>query len=297
MHIPQAKWILLTLSILVILGLTTFAATYSACPWRPTFRDEFNGPSLDTTRWNTAYWWGRTNAGNNEAQYYVDDAFEINDGILRIKAQKQSEQGFDYTSGIITTFGRFSQTYGRFEIRARVPQGRGLWPAFWLVPQSKAWPPEIDIFEIRGQEPSIVHMVNHWKGLDGAHEQVSGNYTGPDFSKDFHTFAVVWTPSEIIWYVEGVEQYRTAQGVASEPMYVIANLAVGGEWPGLPDGSTPFPSYLEVDYIRVYQQSCAQYLPFVTHHDMYPAPYSTALISKPRVQARTKPFSKTRPAF
>jgi beta-glucanase (GH16 family) len=224
-------------------------------PWRLVFQDEFDGPTLDTATWNTAYWWGRTNAGNNEAQYYADDAFELGNSTLRIKAERRSMAGFDYTSGIITTFGRFSQTYGRFEMRAKVPKGQGLWPAFWLVPQSKAWPPEIDIFEILGHRTNTAYMANHWKSATGAHQQTSDGYTGPDFSQAFHTFAVEWMPSEIIWYVDGVEQFRSSQGIPTEPMYIIANLAVGGNWPGYPDGTTPFPSYLEIDYIRAYQRS------------------------------------------
>lgn len=128
------------------------------------------------------------------------------------------------------------QTFGWFEIRA------------------KAWPPEIDVLEILGHEINKVHMNNHWKTATNPHGSKGGFFVGPDFSKDFHTFAVEWTPKELIWYVDGVERFRSEEQIPQEPMYLLANLAVGGDWPGNPDETTPFPGFMDVDYIRVYER-------------------------------------------
>src|SRR5690242_15236708 len=154
--------------------------------------------------------------------------------------------GHDYTSGMISSFGHFAQQYGYFEIRAKFPAGKGYWPAFWLLPADKTWPPEIDVLEILGHEPDKVYLTNHWQTAE-KHESVGDSYKGPDFSADYHTFAVDWEPNEIVWYVDGVERFRSKQGVPAMPMYIIANLAVGGDWPGNPDATTKFPGNMDID--------------------------------------------------
>lgn len=221
--------------------------------WRLTFEDEFNGSKLDTRKWLDRYWHGRTHS-NNEQQYYAPDGYEVKDGVLRFKAEKRTMGGMPYTSGMISSFDLFAQQYGWFEIRAKFPKGKGMWPAFWLLPATKKWPPEIDVLEILGHETNKVYFSTHWNNLEGKHTSKTGHFTGPDFSQDFHTFAVEWTPKECIWYVDGVERHRSSEGIPHEPMYVIANLAVGGNWPGNPDATTPFPGIMKIDYIRVYQR-------------------------------------------
>lgn len=220
--------------------------------WQMTFSDEFDRAALDRARWTTYPRWGRVDWKGEELQYYADDAFELRNGVLRIEAEERQMEGKDYTSGLIETRFSFEQAYGYFEIRAKVPKGRGLWPAFWMLPQND-WPPEIDVFEYIGHKATTLYMSNHWDGKDGEHESYTEAYYGPDFSADFHVYAVLWTPEEITWYVDGIERHRTNDGVPQVPMYVIANLAVGGAWPGDPDENTVFPSYLEIDYIRVYR--------------------------------------------
>jgi beta-glucanase (GH16 family) len=217
------------------------------------FDDEFNGSSLDQKNWNTQFPWGRVSTPNGEAQYYAPDSFKVADGLLQIQADKRDMEGFHYTSGIITTFDKFSMTFGYVEMRAKLPKGKGLWPAFWLIPVDQSWPPEMDVFEARGDHPDTISMTNHWSD-EGKHQFVTQSYTGPDFTQDFHTFGVEWSPSEIIWYVDGVDRFRTNQGVPSKPMYLVVNLAVGGNLVGYPDDSTPFPSHLEIDYVRAYAQ-------------------------------------------
>ncbi len=233
---------------------TSHADPPSGIRWQMVFEDEFDGDSLDDCKWSTAYPWGaRTGATNGESEYYTDDAFEFTGGTLRIRAEKRDISGFHYTSGMIASYGKFSQKYGYFEMRAKLPQGKGFWPAFWLLPERKKWPPEIDIMENLGQEPQKIFMTNHY-GKDN--RQVQGVYVSPDpdFAEVFHTYGVLWRKNAIIWYVDGVERFRSGKGVPHEPMYILANLAVGGYWGGYPDGTTVFPGYMDIDYIRVYKR-------------------------------------------
>jgi beta-glucanase (GH16 family) len=221
--------------------------------WTLSFHDEFDGRKLDTTKWLDRYWNSRTHS-NNEQQYYAPDGYKVESGLLKLIAEKRPMGGMPYTSGMVCSFDSFAQEYGYFEIRAKFPAGKGLWPAFWLLPADKSWPPEIDILEILGHDMNSVYMTNHWGKDWKDHKSKGDKFVGPDFSSDFHTFALEWTPQELIWYVDGVERFRTREAVPRGPMYVIANLAVGGDWPGNPDASTRFPGVMEVDYIRVYKR-------------------------------------------
>ena len=219
-----------------------------------TFSDEFKGDKLNPKKWIDSYPFGARTHNNGEQEYYAPDGVLVENESLRFKAEKREMGGMPYTSGMATTFGKFAQRYGWFEIRAKMPKGKGMWPAFWLLPEDgKSWPPEIDILEILGHEPSKVHMTNHWRIDTGTHHEGKGvDFTGPDFTTGYHTYALQWTPEEMVWYIDGIERYATRQHVPQEPMYVLLNLAVGGDWPGNPDDTTPFPSYMDTDYIRVY---------------------------------------------
>ena len=222
------------------------------------FSDEFEGSALDTSVWSTAYWWGRGDVARSELQYYAEDAFVVRDSVLRIVAERRARGPFAFTSGIITSLGQFAGTYGRYEVRARVPAGRGLFPAVWLLHHSRAHPFEVDIFEVLGNDPCTVHMTHHWRDTQGAMQQRSGSYMGPDFSAAFHTFAVEWRASSLVWFVDGTERFRSEIGVPDRPLYVLANLAVGGPWAGSPDAQTRFPTTLDIDYVRV--SGCASVL-------------------------------------
>jgi beta-glucanase (GH16 family) len=224
--------------------------------WKLTFDDEFNGNSLDTQKWSPNDPWGKER--NHELQAYVNDAFEIKDGILRVKADRgQALYGGKqraFTSGMMNTHGKFSQEYGRFEIRCRVPNGRGMWPAFWLLPDKPGWPPEIDVLEILGHEPGKVYMTHHFRDEQKKHASHGGSWKGPDFSAQFHKFAVEWSPLSIVWFVDGVERFRSEKSIPDGKMFLLVNLAVGGDWPGAPDEKTRFPGTFEVDYVRVYKR-------------------------------------------
>jgi beta-glucanase (GH16 family) len=235
------------------------------------FSDEFNGSSIDTNKWTTGYWWddgGCTNAGNNELEWYQPGNILVSNGTLKLQARKQTITGSDgktynYTSGMITS-GRatwqdpapdkFAFKYGYAEMRARVPKGKGLWPAFWLLSRDQDWPPEIDVMEIIGDQTNIQNMTVHFLNAQGVYGSHGGEWAGPDFSADWHTYAMDWQPNAIIWYVDGVERWRCTDKshIPTETMYLLANLAVGGDWPGSPDASTVFPANFEIDYIRVW---------------------------------------------
>lgn len=230
--------------------------------WRLTFRDEFNGQHLDRSKWNDHFQGRRTN--DPELQYYAPDGYEVSEGNLYLKAEKRATEGKPYSSGMIGSFEKFSQKYGYFEIRARCPAGKGLWSAFWLLPEvedrskpqwwKKHWPKEIDVLELLGHEPSKVYFSVHWLGQAGKHLFNTMSWVGPDFSEAYHTFAVKWEPGKCVWYVDGAERANTQTGVPDVPMFMLANLAVGGDWPGNPNAATKFPAAMQIDYIRVWQR-------------------------------------------
>jgi len=225
--------------------------------WKLTFDDEFDGTSLDLNKWKRNDPWGWEL--NTEMEAYVPDAFEVRGGVLRIKAQKRlafyGGKWRSITSGMISTVGKFSQEYGRFEIRCRAPKGKGMWPGFWLLPIPRAVPWEIDVLEILGHEPNKVYMTQHYPDAQKKNQTHGGSWSGPDFSADFHEFAIEWSPQRIVWFVDGVERFRSEADVPKGQMFVIVNLAVGGSWPGPPDAQTKFPGVMEVDYVRVYQKA------------------------------------------
>lgn len=228
--------------------------------WTMIFSDEFNGNGLDGSKWHTCYY-GATDYGkegckitdNGELQWYQPDEVLIENGMARLRAQQRQMNGLEYTSGMIASHDKFTFLYGYAEARLRVPAGQGLWPAFWMMAQDRVWPPEIDILEILGDTPQIAHMTLHY-GVKNVNHDTSGSYwKGPDFSGDFHTFAVHWQPEGIIWYIDGVERFRVTENLPNKPMYLILNLAVGGRWPGAPDTTTRFPATFDIDYVRVWQ--------------------------------------------
>lgn len=228
--------------------------------WELTFFDDFEGEAIDRAKWNVTDPWEAEK--NGELQAYVPGNIEQRDGLLRLRVDRQKafydNKIRQYTSGIVTTARKFSQRHGRFEIRCRVPRGRGLWPAFWMLPDPPSWPPEIDVLEILGHEPDRLYMTHHWpdpENPDGASKSVLGEWRGPDFSADFHTFAVEWETGAIRWYVDDVQRHRATEKIPDVPMFLLVNLAVGGDWAGAPDETTVFPSWFEIDWVRVCRRS------------------------------------------
>jgi beta-glucanase (GH16 family) len=239
--------------------------------WDLVFADEFDGTALDSTKWVPAFPWGNTSTTTPLIAYRPENIV-VSDGTLKLIAKKETfvnpgdGKTYNYSSAMIsssTTPDKFSDTasykfmpqYGYMEMRAKVPHGQGLWPAFWTLPAAGKWPPEIDGMEILGNDTNTIHLHYHYTDDRGRSADYGNSYTGPDFSADWHTYAVDWEPGLVVWYVDGVERNRFVSSfVTSEPMYLIANFQIGGSWPGNPDSTTPFPSTYEIDYIRYWKK-------------------------------------------
>lgn len=263
---------------LVFLSERPYSSAEAQSKWVLTWSDEFNAPDgtpVDSRKWTQET--GGTGWGNNELEYYTSSRRNAHQehGSLVIEAIREPytrPDGVkrDYTSARLKTQRKFSQAYGRFEARIKMPVGQGMWPAFWLLGddnETAHWPKcgEIDIVENLGREPSVAHGTIHGPGYSGSHA-IGSSFTlaeGKRFSDDFHVFAVEWEPGEIRFYVDQ-NLYATrrpsdippgTRWVYDHPFFILLNLAVGGNWPGNPDSTTKFPQRMYVDYVRVYQRA------------------------------------------
>ncbi len=237
------------------------------------FREEFNGATLDTRVWNVDN--STFGEGNNELHCYSPENVELGEGSLLLTGTDQQttcpgDKQREYGSGMITTRDTAAFRYAWFEVRARVPEGQGLWPAIWLSPNEDAygsWPRsgEIDLMELRGQNPDIARVNYHYADAlgDRAQSPVDVVAVGPAFNEAFHTFGLRWTETDLTWFVDGSEVHSVSgwtSNVGPSPapfdqrFFLRLNLAIGGNFPGSPDGSTPWPATMEVDYVRVFQQ-------------------------------------------
>ncbi len=233
------------------------------------WKDEFNGTALDLTSWGFDV--GGSGWGNNEQQYYTNNRPEniyLDNGKLVIQAKKESFMGSSYTSSRILTKGKKEFTFGRIDIRAKLPVAKGLWPALWMLGKKidqTNWPAcgEIDIMELVGLDPSKVYGTLHWAGTTGSRVMYGTNYALPtgDFSQKFHVFSLIWEANSVEILMDDISYYkfdRTRVGSAAypfnEPFFLIFNVAVGGDWPGSPDATTTFPQQMVVDYVRVFKK-------------------------------------------
>jgi beta-glucanase (GH16 family) len=233
--------------------------------------DEFSNTNVDTTKWTFDIGNGSGGWGNNELEYYTSRATNVYvaDGLLHVVARKESYNGYRYTSAKLKTLGLFSQVYGRFEFRAKLPQGKGYWPALWLMPRDSVYggwaaSGEVDIMENKGRIPTQVMGTLHFGGAYPNQAQSYGpsyNFAGGDSVTNFHVYALEWTTNQFAWYVDGVcyesqSSWYTTGGPYpapfEQPFYIIMNLAVGGNFDGNPDGTTVFPGDMQIDYVRVY---------------------------------------------
>jgi beta-glucanase (GH16 family) len=230
--------------------------------WKLVWNDEFNGSSLDLTKWQ--YEVNGNGGGNHELEYYTADTSNsyVANGSLVICAKRENYLGKQYTSARINTQGQGDWKYGHIEVRAKLPEGRGLWPAIWMMPTNSEygdWPSsgEIDIMECLGQEPQKIYSTIHFGQSVATKQQMGGSYSLPSgaFSDTSHVFAIEWDSTSIQWFVDGFK-YFTANKSApfDKEFYIILNVAVGGYWPGSPDEFTTFPQKMIVDYVRVYQR-------------------------------------------
>ncbi len=299
----SCRWAVLAVGILA--GFVPAGRDDAAAPplsdWKLVWSDEFDGKEIDRTKWDFDVGNGFYNYdartwisgwGNDELQYYTrepDNAF-VRDGMLHIRALQESLHGCGYTSARLKTRkkdGRalFQKRYGRFEYRARLPTGKGIWPALWMLPQTEkygGWPAsgEIDVLEARGQQPTRVLGTLHYGAMWPANTHLSKEYVLPDGGTiaDFHVYALEWEPGEIRWLVDG-RGYATQRfwwssktdggrgrkpvresdlnpwpAPFDQPFYLVMNVAVGGRFPGNPDRTTAFPAEMVIDYVRVYDR-------------------------------------------
>jgi beta-glucanase (GH16 family) len=234
--------------------------------------------------WPEAQYWGgdgsdfkRKTAWNGEQQIYVDpryggrsttplglNPFSVRDGILSIVASRTPPTlkpvlfNNEYTSGILTTQSKFSQKYGYFEIRSKIPIGIGVWPAFWMLADDGGWPPEIDVMEGRGQRPGDLVMTTHWRiPATGRVESCGFDFQRADAATAFHDYGVLWQRDRIIYFIDRqpVSEIKVPVGF-EDPMYMIVNLAMGAkDFPGVGfiDGESPDTVAFEIDRISVYQ--------------------------------------------
>lgn len=232
--------------------------------WKLVWSDEFDGKSLDASRWRIE---DLSPLKNQERQYYAPANATVENGNLVILSEEKPGGGRAYTSAQIDTHRKYARAFGKFEARMKLPKTKGIWPAFWLLPEDGRWPPEIDIMELLGHEPDTVYMTTHW-GIFPKIDHAGSPFKGPDFSADFHVFSCEWFPDHIDFMVDGVKRYTAPKEIPQDPMYVIFNVAVGGEWPGFPDKTTVFPQRMLVDYVRVYEpvEAARKYLSVNASH-------------------------------
>ena len=240
--------------------------------WELVWSDEFNGSdqeSPDPTKWTYDIGTGQGGWGNQELEYYTDRPQNVSmdgEGNLVITARSESYAGSAFTSARIKTQGLFEQQYGRIEARLKTPYGPGLWPAFWMLGsniESVNWPQcgEIDIMELRGQEPNIIHGTIHGPGYSGGNP-VTKTYALQDkrFDTEYHIFAIEWDAEKIDFFVDDYLYQRIERGdvngewVYDQPFFMIFNVAVGGNYVGFPTTQTPFPQKMIIDYVRVYKE-------------------------------------------
>ena len=239
--------------------------------WNLVWQDEFDGSTLDLNKWE--YQVGGGGWGNGELQYYTEgNNIEVSNNTLKITANEDTANEYAnnaYTSSRIRTQNKGDWRYGKMEARIKLPIGKGIWPAFWMMPSQSVygtWPAsgEIDIMEYLGHQASTTyatcHYGNAWndKGSSGG----STNLATGSFNDDFHTFGIEWEADEIRWYLDDVlfhstnsshPDFTTYNWPFDQNFHFILNIAVGGQWPGSPDASTVFPQTMEVDWVRVYQ--------------------------------------------
>ena len=238
--------------------------------WQLVWSDEFDGAageSPDASKWAYDIGTGDNGWGNAELQSYTDRPENVSmdgEGNLEITAL---QSGNSFTSARIKTQGLFEQQYGRFEARLKTPYGPGMWPAFWMLGsniETVSWPQcgEIDIMELRGQEPHIIHGSIHGPGYSGGNPITKGYaLMNARFDTEYHIFAIEWDKEKIDFFVDDFLYQRILRSdvpgewVYDQPFFMILNVAVGGNYVGFPTAGTPFPQKMIIDYVRVYQEA------------------------------------------
>ncbi len=246
----------LTYALLLLLSPALFSQpTGQSGGWSLIFEDNFNGSSLDLSKWSYNYPWGNGHTHNHEA-WCVAEQVTVQNGYLRITATDQkhpeSTSGYDYTSGIITTYNKFHMDEGFIEGRFKMPATLGTWPAFWTL--GAGWPPEIDILEVP-HERNVHHYYMHYTNPSGGESSFGGTHSGPDKSAGYHIYGVEWGPSYMNFYFDGqrIASYNRPEPAQAVWQYILINLAVGG-WAGAPPAGAQFPCYYDCDWVRAWER-------------------------------------------
>ncbi|GAA4080946.1 carbohydrate binding domain-containing protein [Amphibacillus indicireducens] len=278
------KWTIGLLSVLLIVSnfnvpmISASESDVTDSDWKLVWSDEFDEDEINMDNWSFDH--PENGRYNQEIQSYTEDNAWIEDGKLFIEAREEeitepNGETYNYTSSKLITKGKQMWTYGKFEIRAKMPTGQGMWPAIWMMPEDEpfygTWPVggEIDIMELLGHEPDTIYANIHYGVPKGDSQGTYKLPNGQSFAEDYHVYTLEWEPGEIRWYIDG-ELFNTANdwhskhpGNADEFTYpapfdqdffLILNISVGGGWPGNPDDTTVFPQQMAVDYVRVYQK-------------------------------------------
>lgn len=269
--------------------------------WKLVWSQEFEDGEIDPAVWNfdigNGHAQGIPGWGNAELQFYTDRNAFVEDGRLVIEAREEAardEYGtYRFTSARLTTQNKFTMKYGKIEIRAKLPEGQGIWPALWMLGSNigeAGWPVcgEIDIMEFLGHDTRTVYGHVHGPGYSGG-ASIGTGYTlpedAPSFSQEFHVFSIEWDEDEIRWHVDGEryfafskdtldrknrewfeqqgiegahQQTQIYRWVFDQEFFLLVNVAVGGHWPGYPDENTQFPQRMYIDHIRVYERAIGE---------------------------------------
>ena len=233
------------------------------------WNDEFKMNAINTENWSFETGDGCPNLcgwGNNELQYYREENAWVEDDVLIIEARNEIFGGKQYTSTRMKTQGKKSFKYGRIDIRALLPKGQGIWPALWMLGNNistTGWPDcgEIDIMEMiggTGNDNTIHGTVHYDKDENYVYHGGHKTLTNGIYAGQYHVFSIIWNETSITWYMDDIEYYSvniTPQHMNEfhQEFFLIFNIAVGGNWPGNPDGSTIFPQQMKIDYVRVFQ--------------------------------------------
>ena len=232
------------------------------------WNDEFDGSIVNQSDWTFETGNGCPNIcgwGNNELEFYTVDNSDVRDGLLTITAREETIQSNRYSSSRLKTQDKFAFTYGRVDVRAKLPSGRGIWPAIWMLGQnisSVGWPRsgEIDIMEMIGGTERTTHGTAHWANANGDRVMDGGDRTiGVGLDEAFHVYTIIWDETAIRWFLDD-NLYFTLDITGPDkqafhnPFFLLLNVAVGGDWPGSPTADTVFPTSMQVDYVRVFQE-------------------------------------------
>lgn len=234
-------WIILVVYFMNIYSSTGFATT------KLVWEDTFNGTKINTKKWQVLE---EKPYKNKELQIYTKNNIVVKNGRLYLRSERRNGK---YYSGAIQVKTGYSMRYGRIDIRAKLPVGKGIFPAFWMLPVANHALPEIDIMEMVGHQPREIWQVYHYKDTKGIQRRVFAKNQGTELTAQFHTYSLVWKQQKLTWLLDGKVLHQTNQSPVV-PMKLIINTAIGGNWPGSPDASTVFPQNLEVDWIKVYNE-------------------------------------------